>query len=163
MQSAEGSIFDQGGTILGKDDERVGAGGAPNFIASSHVAERFEAFKVSEGRLPRAANEVVLDKATARKEKYDVGDTVPIQGELPKRDYTLVGLAQIAGVDSFGGAAVALMTLPEAQRVTGKTGEFDEILIAGPIDQVATRIVEARQRARDSKGWIMDTYLLRRR
>ncbi len=42
-------------------------------------------------------------------------------------------------------------------------GTPDEILIAGPVSQVGSRIVEARQRARDTKGWIMDTYLLRRR
>src|SRR3954465_7711227 len=87
VQTAEGSIFDQSGTILGKDGKRVGAGGAPNFIASSHLAQRFESFKVSEGHLPRGSGEVVLDKATARREKYKVGDTVPIQGETPKRDY----------------------------------------------------------------------------
>lgn len=41
-------------------------------------------------------------------------------------------------------------------------GTADEILIAGPLSQVATRIVEERERARHRKGWIMDTYLLRR-
>jgi precorrin-6A synthase len=42
-------------------------------------------------------------------------------------------------------------------------GTADEILIAGPLSEVATRIVEERERARNRKGWIMDTYLLRRR
>jgi precorrin-6A synthase len=40
-------------------------------------------------------------------------------------------------------------------------GTPDEILIAGPVRDVATRIVEARAAARVRKGWIMDTYLLR--
>jgi precorrin-6A synthase len=42
-------------------------------------------------------------------------------------------------------------------------GTPDEILIAGPLAQVAQRIRETRARAREEKGWIMDTYLLRRR
>jgi precorrin-6A synthase len=42
-------------------------------------------------------------------------------------------------------------------------GTADEILIAGPIEEVADRIVQARAQARARKGWIMDTYLLRRR
>jgi precorrin-6A synthase len=42
-------------------------------------------------------------------------------------------------------------------------GTPDEILIAGPLRAVATRIEAARQQARERKGWIMDTYLLRRR
>jgi precorrin-6A synthase len=41
-------------------------------------------------------------------------------------------------------------------------GTQDEILIAGPLADVAGRIREARARARERKGWIMDTYLLRR-
>jgi precorrin-6A synthase len=42
-------------------------------------------------------------------------------------------------------------------------GTPDEILIAGPLAQVAEQIRETRARARERKGWIMDTYLLRRR
>jgi precorrin-6A synthase len=42
-------------------------------------------------------------------------------------------------------------------------GTQDEILISGPLADVAGRIREARARARERKGWIMDTYLLRRR
>ncbi|GAA1551283.1 precorrin-6A synthase (deacetylating) [Kribbella sancticallisti] len=42
-------------------------------------------------------------------------------------------------------------------------GTPDELLIAGPLAQVAGEITEARAAARERKGWIMDTYLLRRR
>jgi precorrin-6A synthase len=41
-------------------------------------------------------------------------------------------------------------------------GTPDEILIEGPLAEVADRIVAARVEARERKGWIMDTYLLRR-
>jgi precorrin-6A synthase len=41
-------------------------------------------------------------------------------------------------------------------------GTPDELLIAGPLADVADRIVETRAEARRRKGWIMDTYLLRR-
>jgi precorrin-6A synthase len=52
------------------------------------------------------------------------------------------------GVDIFWGAYL---------------GTDDEVLIAGPLSDVAARIVATRAEARASKGWIMDTYLLRRR
>jgi precorrin-6A synthase len=42
-------------------------------------------------------------------------------------------------------------------------GTKDEITLAGPLSQVGERIVAARAAARAKKGWIMDTYLLRRR
>ncbi|MBO2447600.1 precorrin-6A synthase (deacetylating) [Actinomadura barringtoniae] len=41
-------------------------------------------------------------------------------------------------------------------------GMPDEILIAGPLPEVADRIVAERAEAKERKGWIMDTYLLRR-
>lgn len=41
-------------------------------------------------------------------------------------------------------------------------GSADELLKAGPLDEVADEIIEMRTRARERKGWIMDTYLLRR-
>ncbi|WP_433216356.1 precorrin-6A synthase (deacetylating) [Microtetraspora malaysiensis] len=42
-------------------------------------------------------------------------------------------------------------------------GTPDEILVAGPVPEVADRIRELRAEARGRKGWIMDTYLLRKR
>jgi precorrin-6A synthase len=51
------------------------------------------------------------------------------------------------GVDIYWGAYV---------------GMADEILFAGPLADVADEIEAARERARRDKGWIMDTYLLRR-
>jgi precorrin-6A synthase len=41
-------------------------------------------------------------------------------------------------------------------------GTPDELLVAGPLAEVADQIVEVRAEARSRKGWIMDTYLLRR-
>lgn len=38
----------------------------------------------------------------------------------------------------------------------------DEILIGGPLDEVAEEIATRREEARARKGWIMDSYLLRR-
>ena len=42
-------------------------------------------------------------------------------------------------------------------------GMPEQILIAGPLAEVSARIVAARAAARQSHGWIMDIYLLRRR
>jgi precorrin-6A synthase len=42
-------------------------------------------------------------------------------------------------------------------------GTPDEILVAGRLGEAIDRIAEVRAEARRRKGWIMDTYLLRRR
>lgn len=41
-------------------------------------------------------------------------------------------------------------------------GTADEVLISGPLKEVSERIKRAREAARAQKGWVMDTYLLRR-
>ncbi|MFH8620207.1 precorrin-6A synthase (deacetylating) [Streptomyces sp. NPDC017979] len=41
-------------------------------------------------------------------------------------------------------------------------GTEDEILVSGRLSEVSERIEELRAAARERKGWIMDTYLLRR-
>jgi precorrin-6A synthase len=41
-------------------------------------------------------------------------------------------------------------------------GTPDELLISGPVHEVAPEIEKVRAEARERKGWIMDTYLLRR-
>ena len=41
-------------------------------------------------------------------------------------------------------------------------GTPDELLIAGPVTEVGAEIERVRTEARERKGWIMDTYLLRR-
>ncbi len=41
-------------------------------------------------------------------------------------------------------------------------GTKDEILVSGPLSDVADEIRAVRAEARARKGWIMDTYLLRR-
>ncbi|MFI5958024.1 precorrin-6A synthase (deacetylating) [Cryptosporangium sp. NPDC051539] len=41
-------------------------------------------------------------------------------------------------------------------------GTPDEVLIAGPLDEVMDHVTAKRARLRAEKGWIMDTYLVRR-
>ncbi|ANY08570.1 precorrin-6A synthase (deacetylating) [Pseudonocardia sp. HH130630-07] len=62
----------------------------------------------------------------------------------------------------------AFAALPAEQRAElhvywgAYLGTPDELLVAGPLDEVADEIVAVRTQARERKGWIMDTYLLRR-
>ena len=115
--------------MLGKDGERIGVGGAPNFISSVSATPRFRGSTVAEGRWPQTADEAVMDRSTQKKEHFKLGDRVTVQGAAPRKDYTLVGFTQVAGVDSFGGAVVIGLIPPEAQRMLGKTG-FDTIQVA---------------------------------
>src|SRR4051812_18623585 len=128
VKVAAGTIFGQA-TILDAKNKTVGAGGgAPTFVASVDPVQ-FEAFKAGDGRLPRVEGEVALDAATAKNKHVAIGDSVSIVGRGPAERFRVVGLVKFGGSESFG-ASAALLTLPDAQRVTGELGAFDEIDVA---------------------------------
>ncbi len=128
VDAVEGAVFDEA-TVLGKDGERIGAGGAPNFIASKSSVEEFNSFEVPDGRLPEGPREAAIDKATADREGFAVGDALDVQGAGEREQLRIVGTTRVAGVDSFGGATIVVTTLPEAQRILGNPG-YDEIDVA---------------------------------
>jgi putative ABC transport system permease protein len=129
VATAEGSVFSQGGSFRKADGSKLKGQGF-NAIAGAHDVQRFESFAPTDGRLPRTADEVAIPKATAANNGFKVGDKLQIQDHAPKKTYTISGIVTIAGVDSFGGGVIAVMTLPEAQRMTGHKGSFDEIEVA---------------------------------
>jgi precorrin-6A synthase len=45
----------------------------------------------------------------------------------------------------------------------GYLGAADEVLVSGPLDAVLDELLRVRAALREQKGWLMDTYLLRRR
>jgi len=128
VSESEGSIFTQV-TILDAKGKKLGGGMAPSFVASVQLP-RFEGFKLKSGRKPAAPGEAQLDVSTAKRKGVKIGDRIQVVGQAPKRAYTVVGLVAFAGVESFGGTSVAVVSLPEAQKITGDTGQFDSIELA---------------------------------
>jgi putative ABC transport system permease protein len=129
VDEAAGGIADQQVSIIGSDGEPRGGNGAPS-LGFSTVPERFDPLTYVDGGPPQADDEVVIDKASADDEGFSVGDTIEIAGKRAAKEYTLVGIATLGDVDSFGGATITELTLPEAQRITGKQGELDQINVA---------------------------------
>src|SRR5215210_7056668 len=127
VAAADGAIFSLGRFVDRKGDA-IGNKFAPNFI-SSHLSKRFETLTYVEGHPPRNANEASLDTQTAKTGKLKVGDTLRIAGSKAVKSYPIVGLTRL-GKTSFGGAGIAQLTLPEAQRIADKRGEFDQISVA---------------------------------
>ena len=127
VQAASGNIFDDI-AILGDDGKAVSSG-APMFAASV-PPDRFSPFAYPEGRAPRSDGEVAVDKFTAEREKFEIGESIRLAGEEGARSYRVVGVAKFGDVESFGGASLAIVTLGEAQRLTGNTGKFSDIDVA---------------------------------
>jgi putative ABC transport system permease protein len=131
---ATGSILDERNTkILDKDGEATSTEGAPTFgfgIDTDPALAQFNPLNVLEGRWPAAAHEVVIDVGTADDDGYEVGDTIQIATLQPKRKFELVGVAQYGSLDSLGNASFAVFTIPAAQELLDRAGQYDAISAA---------------------------------
>jgi putative ABC transport system permease protein len=127
VAKAEGGIFSLG-RIVDEEGEPIGSEFAPNFI-SSRSSEPFDVLTYVEGRPPEDDDEAAIDPTTAERGGFELGDRVGVVGNRELKRYEVVGIARLGETD-FGGAAVVTLTLPEAQRVAGKEGKFDQISIA---------------------------------
>ena len=73
---------------------------------------------------------MVLDAGTVDDQGWAVGDTVEISTLQPKRPFTLVGVAQYGNLQSLGGLSFSVFTVPAAQELLGREGQYDAISVA---------------------------------
>jgi putative ABC transport system permease protein len=129
VEEAAGGIFDPTVSVLDEQGRRVGPTGPPHF-AISVVPDRFSPWNYSEGRPPETADEMAIDNFTAEREGWKIGDRVRVAGTGAAKTYTITGIARWGSGVELLGASLAILTLPEAQRLTGKPGKLDEIQVA---------------------------------
>jgi putative ABC transport system permease protein len=82
------------------------------------------------GGYPTGADEAAIDKATAERVGFEIGDTVTLVGFSGKRDFTVVGLVGRGDSDGFGGAAIVAFDPATADDFLGGNGKVDTIDIA---------------------------------
>jgi len=117
-------VIDKDGKPIGQDQ------GPPTFggIASESSAGLW---KVEDGRLAVGPKEMMLDRETAEKGKFEIGDTVRVNALSGTREFLLVGIANYGDVSSPGGATFALFDQPTASEFLLKPGFVDAFLIKG--------------------------------
>ena len=148
---ATGTVLDEDNTkILTPEGKAVSSEGAPTFgfgIDTSPALAQFNPLNVLEGRWPAAGDEVVIDAGTADKQGYEVGDTVEITTLQPKRAFELVGVAQYGSLDSLGNASFVVFTIPAAQELLDREGQYDAISAAAREGTSEDELVAAIQPA----------------
>jgi putative ABC transport system permease protein len=127
VRLAAGAIFTPGGFFDSKGDA-IGTKFAPKFV-SSNLPDGLESLTYVDGHAPRGPTETSIDQAAAESAGLKLGEEMKIVGQGSAKSYRLVGFTQL-GSASFGGASIAKVTLPEAQRITHKLGRFDQISVA---------------------------------
>ena len=169
---ASGGISDQA-QLVGHNGKVISVGGAPG-LAFSHSpqGERFNPLSLTAGTWPSGPGEVAIDAQTASKKNFHVGEDVGIIARGPVQQFRIVGTVKFAGVSSLGGATISVFTLPEAQQLFHKQGQYDQINVAaksgtspdqlvaaikpllGPSAQVRTGQGQAAQATKDTSGFL---------
>jgi len=125
------------------DDEgkSVATGGAPTF-GISWSGQPMSGLVLKEGRVPQGPDEVAIDKATADRADYAVGDRVTVLTDTGANEFTLVATVGAGESDGFYGATMAAWDLPTAQAVLG-TGPVYDVIDLQVVDGTDIAAVQA--------------------
>ncbi len=145
VELAEGSIarFAQ---MLDPDGEPISTGGAPQFGISWSGEGPLNGVTLKDGTAPEGPDEVAIDKATADRVGYEVGDEMTIVFDSGQRSFTIVGLVGLGDTDGFAGATTSLFDIDEAAEILGAGDQVDTVEIAvvdgADIDAVQAEIAD---------------------
>ncbi|QDY79552.1 ABC transporter permease [Streptomyces qinzhouensis] len=102
---------------------------ATNYSPDHRKNGRDSRFPLTAGRGPAAPGEIALDRRTAQKAGYDIGDTVRFAVDGPTLTTELVGTVRTDDPRVTAGGTLALFDTGTAQRLFLQKGRFDELAI----------------------------------
>jgi putative ABC transport system permease protein len=130
VAAAAGSVTSDSTKLIGKDGKVVDTGGAPSLGFSVDPRDQqFNPTRLTQGTWPSGPDQIAIDKETAAREHFRVGDPIAVQAVGPQRRFRISGIAELTGVDSIGAATFALFDLHTAQDVFAKPGQLDVIRV----------------------------------
>src|SRR4051794_36208034 len=138
--SGEGKLTNRNGKV---DKSNSGPPFVVGFDTKNPVARGLSPLKIKTGALPIQPTQIAIDKGTADKKHYKIGDTVGVVADGPVRKYTITGIVTFGGVDSIGSASAAVLSLKGAQTLLDRSGKVDSILIKGKPGVSATAVRQA--------------------
>jgi putative ABC transport system permease protein len=143
VQLAEGGVDSEATVLIDKQGDAI-VGNAPSIgFSISNGDSPFNPLRLVEGGWP-GPNEIVIDEATAKKDGFEVGDTIAVQAEGPVQQYTISGLVRFGDtLSTIGDATLAGFDLDTAQRLYGKEGRLDEIAVASSPNVSAPQLLAA--------------------
>lgn len=81
------------------------------------------------GRPPSGPGEVMIDRGSARRGHFAVGDRIDVAIGGQARPFTITGITGYGSADSIGGGSMAIFSLSTAQRLFSLEGRFSQILV----------------------------------
>lgn len=129
-------VADQDGKLIGNGWSNTGANFAPGKDGKD------AAYTFTDGSGPVKNSQIALDKDSAAKGKYRVGDTVRVATNGPVKEYTLSGVFTTEDGAVNAGGSLVLFGTPVAQKLYLQPGYFEDVTIATAAGASDQKILE---------------------
>lgn len=116
--------------LLDEEGDAVQASGGPSLGVSWEGDDGIQGVTIREGRAPSGSDELALDKATADRVGFAVGDEVTYLTDTGRFTATVTSLIGLGDTDSFAGASIVALDLETALEHYGADGKVDTIDIS---------------------------------
>jgi putative ABC transport system permease protein len=103
---------------------------APTIAISWFTDRQLSALHLVSGDGPSAPDEVTIDRGSAKKEHFVVGDQITVIGNHGPQQFTIVGVTKFGTTDNLAGATLLSFDLATTQQLVGKPGYVNEIDVA---------------------------------
>ncbi|HEY2215055.1 MAG TPA: FtsX-like permease family protein, partial [Acidimicrobiales bacterium] len=114
--------------LIGADGQLVGGQSSATEGVSVSSVPALRPFVLVHGRLPSAANQIVVDAHTFAGQGLRVGQSVRVVTDQPTARFTVVGVISSRDSSDVLGYTLIGFTVDEAQRVLGTPGGYSAIL-----------------------------------
>ncbi len=113
--------------MLDPDGDPIQTQGAPALGVSWTGPSGISGVVLKDGGPPAGPGDVAIDKATAGKYDFEVGDDIDIVFDSGTESFKIVGLVGLGNADGFGGATLAMFDPATARQVLGAGDTYDAI------------------------------------
>ncbi|GAA2146697.1 ABC transporter permease [Kitasatospora kazusensis] len=118
------AVADHKGKLIGEAWTARGANYAPD------ASGKDSRYPMADGRGPQKSGEIALDRSTADKGGYKVGDTVRIAANGPALNTTLTGIFTTDDPQVGSGGTLTLLDTASAQKMMLTPGQFSSITVS---------------------------------
>ncbi|MGW4228570.1 ABC transporter permease [Streptomyces sp. NPDC004980] len=130
-------VADPDGKLIGNGWSNTGA----NFSPGTNGKD--EQYTFTDGAGPAEAGQVALDKETASKGRYRVGDPVRVATNGPVKEYTLSGVFTTEDGAVNAGGSLVLFDTEVAQQLYLRPGEFKDVTVTAAAGTSDRQLLDA--------------------
>jgi putative ABC transport system permease protein len=119
--------------LVSRDGNSIDDGAGKNLGFAYDPDQQLSPFRLVAGHAPATSQDVVIDKATATKYHFAVGDQVRVLLPDGHRTFTVTGLVTFGDANTLAGDTLAGFQQATAQQLLGSQGHYDAInVLAAP-------------------------------